>query len=327
MSRHSADVSRKPVSTGASGTVVAIQALSIRYGSVTAVREVSLTVGAGEIVGLVGPNGAGKTSIVETVGGLRNNISGGSVAVCGLDPRRDRGRVSRLVGMQLQESLFPSRTRVGELADLYESIYDAPGAAAALLEKFGIADRRHSLTSSLSGGMRQRLALALAQVGDVRLVILDELTTGLDPEQRRETWRAVTDLAERGVAVLLTSHYMDEVEALCDRVGVLRRGKLVALGSPAAITAEHGGPATFSIDLPANDPALPRLDALELERVSTRHSRTVDLAGRFPEDYNRITEILSRAGYPASLVKHRAPTFEDAYLLLVDESTTSEVQA
>lgn len=304
--------------------MVEIENLSIRYGSVTAVRDLSLTVAAGEIVGLVGPNGAGKTSVAETVGGLRDNISAGRVTVCGLDPRADRNRTSRLIGMQLQESLFPSRTRVGELADLYESIYRAPGAAAALLETFGIADRRRSLTSALSGGMRQRLALALAQVGDVRLVILDELTTGLDPEQRRETWRAVSDLAERGVAVLLTSHHMDEVEALCARVGVLRRGELVALDTPAQITARHGGKATFSIDLPARDPVVDRLAALGLERVSTRHSRTVDFAGTFPHDYNRIAETMSAAGRPVSLVKHRAPTLEDAYLRLVDESARSE---
>ncbi|MFD0352085.1 ATP-binding cassette domain-containing protein [Kitasatospora aburaviensis] len=221
------------------GAVVRVDRLTVTYGAFTAVRDVSFRIPPGEVFGLVGPNGAGKTSIVEAVGGLRRPARDGAISVCGHDPRTDREAVTRLVGMQLQESQFPSRARVGELCELYEAIYRAPGASAALLESFGLADRRRSLIADLSGGMRQRLALALAQIGDVRLVVLDELTTGLDPHQRRETWRSVLDLAARGVAVLLTSHAMDEVEALCDRVGVLRAGELVALDAPARLTEAH----------------------------------------------------------------------------------------
>jgi ABC-2 type transport system ATP-binding protein len=227
--------------------------------------------------------------------------------------------------MQLQESAFPSRAKVGELCDLYEAIYRAPGAAGPLLAKYGIGDRRGSQITSLSGGMRQRLALVLAQIGAVRLVILDELTTGLDPEQRRETWKSVRDLAERGVAVLLTSHYMDEVEALCTRVGVLREGEMVAFDSPARITAEHGGPATFSIALPdgADQKAADKVRGLglrELQRgtsAAAAASGTLLFAGTFPDDYNSIVEAVTAAGLPPSTVSHRAPTFEDAYLRLV----------
>ena len=302
--------------------VVQVDNLTVAYGARVAVHGVSFTVAAGQIVGLIGPNGAGKTSVAETVGGVRNAVTGGSVSVCGLDPLRDRAAVRPLIGMQLQESAFPSRAKVGELCDLYEAIYRAPGAADPLLTSYGLADRRRSFISSLSGGMRQRLALVLAQIGAVRLVILDELTTGLDPEQRRGTWRSVRALADRGVAVLLTSHYMDEVEALCSRVAILNEGRMVAYDSPARITVQRGGPATFTVDVGHDAVAREKLDRLGLNPLSTPTNddpttETVRLTGRFPEDYNRIVEAVSAAGLPPSAVTHRAPTFEDAYLGLV----------
>ncbi|MEU6238937.1 ABC transporter ATP-binding protein [Kitasatospora sp. NPDC047058] len=328
------------------GAVVRVDRLTVTYGAFTAVRDVSFRIPPGEVFGLVGPNGAGKTSIVEAVGGLHRPARDGAVSVCGHDPRTDREAVTRLVGMQLQESQFPSRARVGELCELYEAIYRAPGASTALLESFGLADRRRSLIADLSGGMRQRLALALAQIGDVRLVILDELTTGLDPHQRRETWRSVLDLAARGVAVLLTSHAMDEVEALCGRVGVLRAGELVALDPPARLTEAHAGPSAFSVDLRAvADAGGPgagakgadgkgageigaggielRLDGLGLTRLPGAPDR-LEYAGAFPADYDRIVRLLADAGLPPSAVSRRTPTFEDAYLNLVGGTERKE---
>ncbi|MFJ9643901.1 ABC transporter ATP-binding protein [Streptomyces sp. NPDC101206] len=311
------------------GAVVAVDRLTVAYGTFVAVREVSFRILPGEVFGLIGPNGAGKTSIVEAVGGLRP-VRSGTVTVCGHDPRHDRDAVTRLLGMQLQESQFPSRARVGELCDLYEAIYRAPGSAAALLEAFGLADRRRSLITDLSGGMRQRLALALAQIGDVRLVVLDELTTGLDPHQRRETWRSVLDLAARGVAVLLTSHAMDEVEALCGRVGVLRSGELVALDAPGRLTEAHAGPSTFVVDL--GDPDTgdgraagieERLGGLGLTRLPGAPDR-LEFAGSYPADYDRIVRLLAHAGLPPSAVSRRTPTFEDAYLRLVGATAATE---
>ncbi|MEW1634246.1 ABC transporter ATP-binding protein [Streptomyces sp. NPDC093801] len=307
--------------------VVHADRLTVAYGTFTAVRDVSFRILPGEVFGLIGPNGAGKTSVVEAVGGLRP-VRSGTVTVCGHDPRRDRDAVTRLLGMQLQESQFPSRARVGELCDLYEAVYRAPGSAAALLETFGLAGRRRSMISDLSGGMRQRLALALAQIGDVRLVVLDELTTGLDPQQRRETWRSVLDLAARGVAVLLTSHAMDEVEALCGRVGVLRSGRLVALDTPARLTEAHAGPSTFAVDLGAPGTGRPagieeRLGGLGLTRLPGAPDRP-EFAGSYPADYDRIVSLLAHAGLPPSAVSRRTPTFEDAYLRLAGGTAAKE---
>ncbi|SMF78992.1 ABC transporter ATP-binding protein [Streptomyces sp. Amel2xC10] len=314
--RQSGAFARRGTPAPGGGPVVRVDRLSVVYGECVAVHDVSFEVAPGEIFGLVGPNGAGKTSITESVGGLRAPVRAGSVSVCGLDPRRDRRAVSRLIGMQLQESQFPSRTRVGELCDLYEAIYREPGASARLLETFGLTDRRRSLVTELSGGMRQRLALALAQIGDVRLVVLDELTTGLDPEQRRSTWHAVLDLAERGVAVLLTSHSMDEVAALCGRVGVLSDGELIALDTPARLTAAHGGPTIVSVGVAVVSGIGQTLEGLGLTRLATRNGQ-VDYAAHVPADYDRVVEVLVKAGLPASVVSRRLPAFEDAYLALV----------
>ncbi|MFF8481079.1 ABC transporter ATP-binding protein [Streptomyces antibioticus] len=291
--------------------------LTIAYGSFHAVRDISFRMGPGEVFGLIGPNGAGKTSVAEAVGGLRRPVREGSVSVCGKDPLRRHSAVSRLIGMQLQESQFPSRAKVGELCDLYEAIYRAPGGGKALLDAFGLTGRRRSLISDLSGGMRQRLALTLAQIGDVRLVVLDELTTGLDPEQRRGTWRAVRDLAARGVAVLLTSHAMDEVEALCGRVGVLREGELIALDSPARLIAEHAGPAAVSVAADADPRICQRLNSLGLPRILAGKDRRAEYLTNHPADYERIIGHLVADGLPAAAVSLRAPNLEDAYLRLV----------
>ncbi|MEU4089957.1 ABC transporter ATP-binding protein [Streptomyces aureus] len=325
--RQSGAFARRAAPAPGDGPVVRVERLSVAYGSLIAVRDVSFEVGPGEIFGLVGPNGAGKTSITESVGGLRSPLRADSISVCGLDPRRDRRAVSPLIGMQLQESQFPSRTRVGELCSLYEVIYREPGASARLLEAFGLAERRGSLITELSGGMRQRLSLALAQIGDVRLVVLDELTTGLDPDQRRSTWHAVLDLAERGVAVLLTSHSMDEVAALCGRVGVLCDGELIALDTPARLTVAHGGPTVVSVGVDVPPGVEQLLEGLGLTRLSAGPDGQVDYAARVPADYDRAVQELVAAGLPASVVSRRPPTLEDAYLRLMGtatERTTAE---
>jgi len=305
---------------------VDVKGLSISYGAVSAVRNVSFRVNAGDVYGLIGPNGAGKTSIVETVAGLRSSTMGGSINMCGYDPCRNRGAVSRLLGIQLQESSYPSGARVGELCALYESIYRVPGGATALLESFGLLEHRKSLISSLSGGMRQRLALVLAQLGDVRVVVLDELTTGLDPEQRRETWESVRRLADRGVAVLLTSHHMDEVEALCSRVSVLLNGEVVAAGTPADLIVQHGGSTRFVIDTrQVSSEDVEALHGLGLQQPRRPHPGAVELAGQYPSDYRSIIDLLRSRGRSETAVRPRAATLEDAYLELVGRDTTVKV--
>jgi len=202
-----------------------------RYGDKVAVDDLSLRVREGEIFGILGPNGAGKTTTVECAEGLRHP-DGGTVRVFGIDPYRDRAEARRLVGVQLQESQLQDKMTVAEAIGLYASFYPGHADTEALLARLGLTEKRHTRYRRLSGGQKQRLSIALALVGRPRLVVFDELTTGLDPAARRESWRLVTDLRDDGVTVLLVTHYADEAERLCDRVALIQSGRVVACGRP-----------------------------------------------------------------------------------------------
>jgi ABC-2 type transport system ATP-binding protein len=187
--------------------VIEISHLHKTYGETIAVDDVSFSVAEGGIFGLLGPNGAGKTTTVECAVGLRTADSG-TASVLGLDPRRDRERLRLAVGVQLQESALPARLRVGELLDLYQSFYPKPADAQELAEVLGLADKRNEYYRSLSGGQKQRLSIALALIGQPKVAVLDEMTTGLDPHARRDTWDLIERVRNRGVTIVLVTHYM-----------------------------------------------------------------------------------------------------------------------
>jgi ABC-2 type transport system ATP-binding protein len=217
-------------------TVIEVTNLTKRYGDHVAVRDVSFSVRAGEIFGIVGPNGAGKTTTVECVEGLRTADSG-TVRVLGLDPIRDRAALRLRMGIQLQSSQLPDRLKVWEALDLYSSFHPKPAGWKALMAEVGLADKRNTVFSKLSGGQKQRLSIALALVGNPRVAVLDELTTGLDPQARRDTWDLIRQVRDRGVTVVLVTHFMDEAERLCDRLAVISAGQVVALDTPAGLIA------------------------------------------------------------------------------------------
>jgi len=216
--------------------VIEVVNLRKRYGDQLAVADVSFRVREGEIFGIAGPNGAGKTTTVECLEGLRKPDAG-FVQVLGLDPQRDGARLRRLVGIQLQQSQLPDRLRVGEALKLYSSFYPRPADWQQLMADVGLADKRNTAFAKLSGGQKQRLSIALALVGNPRIAILDELTTGLDPQARRDTWSLIRAVRDRGVTVVLVTHFMDEAERLCDRLAVIDAGRVVALDTPAALIA------------------------------------------------------------------------------------------
>ncbi|WP_253778336.1 ABC transporter ATP-binding protein [Goodfellowiella coeruleoviolacea] len=217
--------------------VIEIENLHKRYGRHVAVHDVSFTVERGEIFGILGPNGAGKTTTVECAQGLRTR-DGGTVRVLGSDPATDRLAVRRKVGVQLQETQLPDRMRVAEALDLYSSFYPDPADWRTLLAELGLADKADTPFKKLSGGQKQRLSVALALVGNPEIAILDELTTGMDPQARRDTWQLVEDIRARGVTVLLVTHFMEEAERLCDRLALIDAGRVVAVGTPAGLVAE-----------------------------------------------------------------------------------------
>jgi len=217
--------------------IIEVEGLRKVYGRTVAVDGVSFTVNEGEIFGLVGPNGAGKTSIVETLAGLRRPDRG-TVRVLGVDPAQERRRLAQRIGIQLQTAALPDRLRVWEALDLYTSFYRDSADWHELLAEWGLEEKRNTAFADLSGGLRQRLLIALAFVGSPELVFLDELTTGLDPRARRATWNIVRDTRAKGVTVVLVTHFMDEAEQLCDRVAVVDQGRVVALDRPSALVSE-----------------------------------------------------------------------------------------
>jgi ABC-2 type transport system ATP-binding protein len=218
--------------------VITVDGLGKRYGSVVAVDEVSFDVAQGEIFGLLGRNGAGKTTTVECLQGLRH-ADAGSVRVLGLDPRRQARELRPRIGCQLQESALPQRIKVWEALRWFASFAPHPANWRALVDEWGLSDKRHAYFSDLSGGQRQRLFVALALVNDPELVFLDEMTTGLDPAARHVAWDLIRAIRDRGATVVLVSHLMDEAEQLCDRLAILDRGRVVALDTPGRLIAAH----------------------------------------------------------------------------------------
>ena len=208
-------------------SIITVSHLCKRYGAVAAVDDVTLSINEGEIFGIIGPNGAGKTTMVECISGLRVPDSG-SVTIYDLNPKEDRDKLRKFIGVQLQESSLPPRIKVLEAVNLFASFYSNPLDSQELLETLGLTKKRNTTFKKLSGGQKQRLSIALALIGNPKIAILDELTTGLDPDARRETWELIERIRDRGVTVILVTHYMDEAERLCDRVALINHGKLIA---------------------------------------------------------------------------------------------------
>jgi ABC-2 type transport system ATP-binding protein len=293
--------------------VIEVNDLVKRYGRLPVVNEVSFSVEQGEIFGILGPNGAGKTTTVECAEGLRRPDSG-SIRVLGLDPVRDGRELSHQVGVQLQESLLPENIKVWEALDLYASFYRAPKDWRELLEEWGLADKRQARFGTLSGGQKQRLFIALALVGDPKVAFLDELTTGLDPAARRVTWELIKRIRAAGVTVVLVSHYMDEVEELCDRVAVFDRGRIVALDTPSHLIS--------AVDADQNlrfRPLAPFDDALltELPGVVsvTRSGDRVIVTGR-GDFAGAVTSALARDQVPVAELRIEQHTLDDAFVAL-----------
>ncbi|HJY73416.1 MAG TPA: ABC transporter ATP-binding protein [Streptosporangiaceae bacterium] len=220
--------------------VIEVTGLTKRYGGQAVVDGISFHVERGEIFGILGPNGAGKTTAVECLEGLRWRDAG-QVRILGLDPKTDGRRLHQRLGVQLQETQLQDKIKVREALELYASFYPHPADWRELLDRWGLAGKRDARFGKLSGGQKQRLFIALALVGNPEVVFLDELTAGLDPGARRATWDLIARVRDSGVTVVLVSHFMDEVEELCDRVAILERGRIAALDTPAGLVDSAGG--------------------------------------------------------------------------------------
>jgi ABC-2 type transport system ATP-binding protein len=301
--------------------VVTVRGLTKAYGGRTVVDGLDLDVPAGEIVGLIGANGAGKTTTVECIQGLRRPDSG-LVRVLGLDPVRQAAQLRPQLGSQLQNSALPDRLRVGEAVSLFAT--ERAGDPGELLAQFGLAERRRSAFAGLSGGERQRLFLVLALLNRPRLVILDELTQGLDPAARRDVWAAVSKLRAGGTTVLLVTHELDEAEALCDRVIAMRAGRVLDAGPPAALVARYAGWATVTFSWPEGDRAgvLAGLQAMPGTTDVSYAAGTVTVHGDRQIIARVGADLVRRDRIPPDLAVE-VPTLESALLGLLDEDSAT----
>jgi ABC-2 type transport system ATP-binding protein len=293
--------------------VIEVAGLTKRYGGQAVVDGISFHVDQGEIFGILGPNGAGKTTAVECMEGLRRRDSG-QVRILGLDPRTDGHRLHRRIGVQLQETQLPDKLKVREALELYASFYPDPADWRELLERWGLAGKSGTAFAKLSGGQKQRLFIALALVGNPEVVFLDELTAGLDPGARRATWELINQVRDGGVTVVLVSHFMDEVEELCDRVAILDRGRIAALDTPAGLV-DLVGPeyrVRFRPMAPLDEQSLAGLPGV---RKVTRHGAQVDVTGT-GDFASAVTAELARRQVIVADLRIEGRCLDSAYVAL-----------
>ncbi len=297
--------------------VIQVDNLIKTYGGVNVVDGISFSVNPGEILGIIGPNGAGKTTTVESVSGLRKP-DGGSVSVLGLDPQRDRYEVTQRVGVQLQESRLQDRIKVHEALDLYASFYENPADWRSLLGRLGLEGKADTRYTNLSGGQKQRLAVALALVGSPEIAILDELTTGLDPQARRDVWVTIEQIRDSGVTVVLVTHFMEEAERLCDRIMVVDQGRVVALDTPTGLIKRMGAGQVIRFR-PSADVADAELSALPGVEGVLRRGEMVEITGA-DDAVHSVTSFLAQRQIIAHELRIEQNSLEDAYLALTKES-------
>ncbi|MFD4612329.1 ABC transporter ATP-binding protein [Streptomyces sp. NPDC058440] len=296
-------------------SVIEVSELRKSYGGRTVVDGVSFAVEEGEIFGILGPNGAGKTTTVECVEGLRVPDAG-RVRVTGLDPVADHEQVARVLGAQLQQSELQAKLTVREALQLYASFYPAPADWRPLAERLGLTEKLTTRFAKLSGGQKQRLFIALALVGNPRIVVLDELTTGLDPRARRDTWQLIEDVRAGGVTVLLVTHFMEEAQRLCDRIAVIDRGRIAALDTPKGLIRRSAGATviSFTPSAPLDDRDLNALP--ELASIARKDGR-ITLSGS-DETVNAVITLLARHHITAHQLRVVDATLDDAFLDLTE---------
>lgn len=294
-----------------------VRSLRKRYGEVVAVDGLDLQVRSGECFGLLGPNGAGKTTTIEICEGLLEP-DGGEVLVLGLDWRRDEAALRERLGVQLQESQFADKLTVAETVRLFRSFYRAGPTVEQIIARVQLDEKRDARVSALSGGQKQRLSVACALAGAPDLVFLDEPTTGLDPQSRRQLWELVEQLRSGGTTIMLTTHYMDEAERLCDRIAIVDRGRVIALGTPRELIRSLGAEQVVECAVadgerldPAALAALPGV--LRARSDGAQHSLQVAAAHQV---IPALLAHIAREGATLTELRTHSPTLEDVFVSL-----------
>ena len=295
--------------------IIQVEGLYKNYGAVAALRGVSFEVEEGEVFGLLGPNGAGKTSTVEILEGMRTPDRG-LARVCGLDPEKSGVEFKEQIGAVLQSTSLPDKIRVKEAIELFAKFYRRHANTDDLLKRFQLEEKRTAFYSQLSGGQKQRLALAMALVNDPSVVFLDEPTAGLDPQVRREIYDIIEELKRDKKTVLLTTHYIEEAERLCDRVAIVDQGRVIALGTPRDLKHASAGTTRIEVRLtkPVADGELARLegvtDCRQFDGAYVMHS------SRPPQTIVALVKQLEAESNELQSLEMFSPSLEDAFIEL-----------
>jgi ABC-2 type transport system ATP-binding protein len=306
--------------------IIVVENLVKKYKSLTAVNQISFSVKAGSIFGLLGPNGAGKTTTVECIIGLMK-FDEGFVEILSLNPITDNKKLYKEIGVQLQETSYQDKIKVKELCELFTIMYEKPLDYHRLLEQFGLIDKTNTNVNQLSGGERQKIAIILALIANPQVIILDELTTGLDPKSRREMWECIKNLKREGRTVFMTTHYMEEAAYLCDQIGIMNKGKLIAIDSVEGIIDKADIDITISFETEDDvfhiikDELNKKINKIEINNTKVKiYTKSEDV----------LTDLIillrdKKINYRKIDIKR--PTLEDAYLKLVGKEKETEGNA
>ena len=296
-------------------SILQVENLVKRYGDVEAVRGVSFNVEEGAVFGLLGPNGAGKTSTVEIMEGLRT-LDSGRVSVCGLDPQKNGQELKHQIGAALQSTSLPDKLRVIEALRLFASFYRRHRNPEELLKRFGLEEKRNTFYSQLSGGQKQRLALAMALINDPKVLFFDEPTAGLDPQVRREIYDIIEELRREKKTIVMTTHYIEEAERLCDRVAIVDHGTVIALGTPRELKDRSGDKTRLEVRLARPEPAeaLKKLEGVSDCRILG--DSYVLQCQRPPQAIVSLVKHLESQGNELISLEIATPSLEDVFIEL-----------
>jgi ABC-2 type transport system ATP-binding protein len=313
--------------TPGGSVAVAVAGLHKSYDKVEALRGISFEIAAGECFGLLGPNGAGKTTTIEILEGLLAPTSG-DVLVLGRRWESDAQDIRERLGVCLQKTVLSEKLQVGETLRLFRSFYKQGRDAAAVIAEVGLGEKERARVHTLSGGQQQRLAVACALVGDPEILFLDEPTTGLDPQSRRQVWDIVNGFKTRGRTVLLTTHYMDEAERLCDRVAVIDHGRIIALGTPRELVTSLGGDHVVEISVTEDGAGPLRADDLQhlasVRSVQSQEGRFVLAVGEPHVAIPALLEKLRAGGRSLASLTTRHASLEDVFVSLTGRHLRDE---
>lgn len=298
-------------------SAIVCEHLTKKYGSLIAVNDVSFSVKEGEIFGLVGPNGAGKTTLIEMIEGLRTP-DGGTIKALGFDPGKQGDELREKIGVLLQTTSIQPDIKVKEALKLFASFYEhTVGDTEELLHTLSLEDKANSRFRKLSGGLKQRTAIALALVNDPTILFLDELTTGLDPQARRNMWDFVDKVRKEGKTVFLTTHYMEEAEKLCDRVAIMDYGKIIALDTPRGLIEQLGAESRVIFRIEDSD-----MDAAKFESIKSvsRAEKSEDGFTLYTRDENAtlqgLVRLADKQGFRLTSIRTESPNLDDVFLTL-----------